>query len=59
MTTAPAEARERVRIEPNPKWVRGTIGGRTVVDSRRSFFVWEIPYYPAWYFPVEDVSAEL
>ena len=35
------------------------IGGTTVVDSRRSTFVWEIPYYPAWYFPVDDVAAEL
>jgi uncharacterized protein (DUF427 family) len=49
----------RVRVEPNPKWVRGVIDGRAVVDSRHSRFVWEIPYYPAWYFPVEDVDAKL
>jgi uncharacterized protein (DUF427 family) len=35
------------------------VGGHTVVDSRRSRFVWEIPYYPAWYFPVDDVNAKL
>ena len=58
-TTTPETTRGRVRIEPNPKWIRGTLGGRTVVDSRRSRFVWEIPYYPAWYFPVADVAAEL
>ncbi len=58
--TAVSEAtRGRVRLEDNPRWIRGTIGGRTVVDSRRSRFVWEIPYYPAWYFPVEDVVGEL
>ncbi|MDH4171401.1 MAG: DUF427 domain-containing protein [Acidimicrobiia bacterium] len=51
--------RPRIRIEPNPKWVRGLHGGRTVVDSRRSRFVWESPYYPAWYFPLDDVRAEL
>ena len=48
-----------LRIEPNPRWIRGTVGGRTVVDSRRVRFVWEIPHYPAWYVPVEDVRGEL
>ncbi|MDH3704781.1 MAG: DUF427 domain-containing protein [Acidimicrobiia bacterium] len=51
--------RERVRTQPNPKWIRGTLDGHTVVDSRSSLFVWEIPYYPAWYFPLDDVAAEL
>lgn len=51
--------RPSVRIEANPKWIRGTHGGRTVVDSRRARFVWEIPYYPAWYFPLDDIAAKL
>ncbi|MGB0112590.1 MAG: DUF427 domain-containing protein [Ilumatobacteraceae bacterium] len=54
-----SESRPRVRIEPNPKWIRGTVGGRTVVDSRDARFVWEVPYYPAWYFPLADVDATL
>lgn len=54
-----ANTKQRVRTEPNPKWIRGTIGGRTVVDSRNARLVWEIPYYPAWYFPLADVDAEL
>jgi len=49
----------RVRVEPNPKWIRGVHGGHTVVDSRRSSWVWEVPYYPAWYFPIDDVAADL
>ncbi len=48
-----------VRIEPNPKWIRGVVKGEAVVDSRRSRFVWEHRYYPQWYFPAEDVLAEL
>ncbi len=48
-----------VRVEPNLRWVRGMIGGRHVVDSRRVRNVWEIPYYPAWYFPLDDIDAEL
>lgn len=49
----------RVRIQPNPKWIRGTLNGHTVVDSRDVRFVWEIPYYPAWYFPLADLKGEL
>ncbi len=42
----------------NPKWIRGTVGGRTVVDSRAVRLVWENPYFPAWYFPIDDIDAE-
>ena len=51
--------RPRVRIEPNPKWIRGVVDGVTVIDSRNVRFVWEIPYYPAWYIPLADVAGEL
>jgi uncharacterized protein (DUF427 family) len=54
-----AATKPRVRVEANPKWVRGMLDGRTVVDSCDSRFVWEIPYYPAWYFPVDAIDAEL
>lgn len=47
------------RTEPAQKWVRGMIGGSTVVDSRRATFVWEIPYWPTWFFPAADIAAEL
>lgn len=46
-----------IRVEANPKWIRGLHRGRTVVDSRRSRFVWEHRYYPQWYFPLDDVGA--
>ena len=35
------------------------IDGQTVVDTTDSLFVWEVPYYPAWYVPRAAVSAEL
>jgi uncharacterized protein (DUF427 family) len=53
------EPSQRIRIEPNPKWIRGYHQGRLVVDSRDAHFVWEWPYYPAWYFPIADVRGEL
>jgi len=54
-----AYAPPTIRIERNPKWIRGMRNGRVIVDSRDARFVWEVPYYPAWYFPVDDVRGEL
>lgn len=53
------DTKERVRVVANPKWIRARHGGQVVVDSRNTRFVWEIPYYPAWYVPVDDVAVEL
>jgi uncharacterized protein (DUF427 family) len=51
--------RGSVRVEPSPKRVRAYLAGRLVADTRRPSLVWEIPYYPAYYFPADDVVAEL
>ncbi|MBO0821611.1 MAG: DUF427 domain-containing protein, partial [Nocardiopsaceae bacterium] len=47
------------RVEPSPKRVRAYLAGRVVADTRHPSLVWEIPYYPAYYFPAGDVLAEL
>jgi uncharacterized protein (DUF427 family) len=52
-------SRGRVRVEPGPKWVRAYLGGELVLDTRTPWLVWEVPYYPAYYVPVDDVRAEL
>jgi len=44
------------RIEPTPKWIRGMVGDRTVVDTRSAQLVWENPYYPSWFVPADDVN---
>lgn len=54
-----SEARGRVRIEPTGKRVRAYLGGRPVLDSTAARLVWEVPYYPAYYLPAEDVLATL
>lgn len=51
--------RPTLKIRDNPKWIRGYRNGALIVDSRSSLFVWEHDYYPAWYFPVADVDADL
>jgi len=54
-----SEIRERVHIEDGAKRVRTYFGGKVIADSRRIKLVWEIPYYPAYYFPRQDVNADL
>ncbi|GAA1524676.1 DUF427 domain-containing protein [Actinomadura kijaniata] len=51
--------RTRVRIEPSAKRVRAYLGGHLVADTVRPSLVWESPYYPTYYVPVDDVRAEL
>ena len=41
------------------KWIRGTLAGQTIVDSRDFMFVWEVPYWPWWFFHRDDIAAEL
>ncbi len=53
------EQRGRIRVEDGPKRVRTYLGGELVADTRRPKLVWEIPYYPAYYLPLDDVRTEL
>jgi uncharacterized protein (DUF427 family) len=55
----PDSAQDTVRIEPSRKRVRAYLDGELVADTTRPFLVWEIPYYPVYYVPAEDVRAEL
>ena len=53
------KARGRVRIEAGAKRVRAYLEGHLVADTLRPLYVWEIPYYPAYYLPRADVTATL
>jgi uncharacterized protein (DUF427 family) len=62
MSTKPAQAaaqRGSVRIKQGAKRIRAYLGGESVADTIRPILVWEVPYYPAYYFPLADVRAEL
>jgi uncharacterized protein (DUF427 family) len=48
-----------VRIERAAKRVRTYLGGEPVADTIRPLLVWEVPYYPTYYFPLADVRAEM
>jgi uncharacterized protein (DUF427 family) len=46
-------------MQPCPRRIRARRGGDTVVDTLSAFYVWEVPHYPAYYLPAEDVDASL
>jgi uncharacterized protein (DUF427 family) len=48
-----------IRIETGAKRVRAFLGGELVADTIQPQLVWEVPYYPAYYFPAADVRTEL
>lgn len=43
-------------VEPVPRRIRGTVGGRVAFDTRRALYVWEWRAYPQWSIPVEDMA---
>ncbi|CAM4414723.1 hypothetical protein MB901379_03865 [Mycobacterium basiliense] len=54
----PQMAATRGRIEPAPRRVRGYLGHELVFDTTAARYVWEMPYYPAYYVPMADVRTE-
>ena len=46
-------------IEPSPKRVRVVVGDETIADSRRVVMVHESGHQPIYYFPPEDVRADV
>ncbi len=46
-------------IEPAPRRVRGVLANTVVFDTTRAFYVWEWPFYPQYYIPLDDCNAEL
>lgn len=51
--------RGRVRVEPGIKRVRVMLGGEIIADTTSPLLVWEVPYYPTYYFPPGDVRTDL
>lgn len=51
--------RGRVRVAQGAKRVRVFLGGQVVADTVHPLLVWEVPYYPTYYFPRADVVSGL
>src|SRR3954467_11714922 len=58
-TANPKAKRGSVRVESGSKRIRAYLGGEVVADTTTPLLVWEAPYYPTYYVPLADVSAEL
>jgi uncharacterized protein (DUF427 family) len=56
---AAATRRGKVQVEEGHKWVRAYLAGELVLDTIRPTLVWEIPYFPTYYVPADDVRATL
>jgi uncharacterized protein (DUF427 family) len=52
------DQRGRVQVERGQKRVRVYLGGEVIADTYQPLLVWEVPYYPAYYIPAEDVRRE-
>ncbi|HUG32129.1 MAG TPA: DUF427 domain-containing protein [Acidimicrobiia bacterium] len=48
-----------MKVEQSTKQVRVMLGGEIVANTTRPLMVWEVPYYPTYYFPEEDVRTDL
>ena len=57
MTGYPAALVAIDHVEPVPRRIRATAGGRTVLDTTSARYVWEQPHYPQYYVPLDDVAA--
>ncbi len=48
-----------VYLEPTPKRLRVEVGGEVIADSRRAMILHEGGLQPTYYFPAEDVRADV
>src|SRR5690242_16842574 len=46
-------------LEQTPKRIRVVVGGETVADSHAAFMLHESGHQPIYYFPPDDVRADL
>ncbi len=58
-TTGTTGRAGRVRVEQGAKRVRAYVGAEVVADTTHPRLVWEVPYYPAYYIPIQDVRTDL
>ena len=53
-----ASTRPRIQTEPAFQRIRATVNGKPIADSTNVKMVWEIKWYPTYFFPIEDVALD-
>ena len=46
-------------LEPTPKRIRVQVGGETIADTRQAMLLHESGHQPIYYFPPQDVRADV
>ncbi|MCU1489740.1 MAG: hypothetical protein JWM85_1145 [Acidimicrobiaceae bacterium] len=46
-------------IEPVPRRIRAVLANEVVLDTTRARYVWEVPMYPQYYVPIDDVNRDV
>jgi uncharacterized protein (DUF427 family) len=59
MMSAPTAQRAALRVEASPRWVRGFVNGKAVVDSKRVIVVYGARRLATYFFPIADVRMDL
>ena len=52
-------AKQVWKFEPAQRWIRGTLNGETIVDSKRARLMIESPGEVDYYFPLAEVRMDL
>lgn len=55
MSDYPRSIAQGDQVEPVPRRIRATLGGRVVLDTTRAVYLWEWSHYPQYYVPLADV----
>jgi uncharacterized protein (DUF427 family) len=55
MNDYPSPLVEVDHVEPVPRRIRAVFAGQTIVDTTNARYVWELPFFPAYYVPLADV----
>lgn len=56
---APPPPGRTIYLEPTPKRLRVEVGGEVIADSRSAFLLHESGLQPVYYFPADDVRADV
>ncbi len=58
MSSYPGPLVQVDHVEPVPRRIRARFESTTVVDTTAALYRWEVPFYPQYYIPVDDIDPQ-